>query len=180
MQKSARENLIKSKVTKSIIRHNSQKRLFIQKRDSNSTRDLGSSESVRNLGHTASQSSLVKLKRAPLKNVALMRSQSNLSLYKMNSEKQMRVSKESIMKSSFKSPDFTYKCPKLSYLNTMGKDDSYNNHHLMSTQVIKSKNNDSSELSIEPTTLKNFQFKSKHTRISSTKLEDKKIKNCKK
>jgi hypothetical protein len=175
MQKITRENLVKSKVTKSMLRHSSQKRLFVQKRNSISTKDLGSSESVRNLGHNSTQSSLVKIKRAPLKNVALMRSQSNLSLYKMSSDKQTRISKDMVTKSSFKSPDFSYRCPKLYGCSNL----EYASANLMSTQVATAKNQNSSDLSMEPTTLKNIQFNPKHTRISSSKMGVKREK-CKK
>ena len=104
----------------------------MQKRNSSSTKDLNNEESKKNEGnHNSSQISLLKLKRPPLSNFTLMRSQSNLSLIKReNSSKDVRHNQDhnlSSKLSSTKSPDLSYKLSNLcdSSTNKAIKDKGY-------------------------------------------------------
>lgn len=104
----------------------------MQKRNSSSTKDLNNEELKKNEGnHNSSQISLLKLKRPPLSNFTLMRSQSNLSLIKReNSSKEVRQNQDpnlSTKLSSTKSPDLSYKLSNLcdSSTNKAIKDKGY-------------------------------------------------------
>ncbi|CAI2363025.1 unnamed protein product [Moneuplotes crassus] len=163
MIKSARnKTLLKSKIKKNLIRHNSQKRLFIQKKNTSISKET-----------ELSARSIVKSKKAPLSNLPIMRSQTNLSLSKLNKNSLTRISKDFLHKETIKSPDLTYKTSKLSFLQTMNKveDSSFNVNHLVSSKAPRAKQNNS-EYSIETSTLKNIQFNSKHNRIPSYQISE--------
>jgi hypothetical protein len=189
MIKSARNSeTIKSEISKSILRHKSRKRLFLQKRNSNSTKDLSAVDTKKEQGgNNSSQHSLIKMKRPPLSNFALLRSQSNLSLYKrdINSKEGQGLSETQKISSisGFKSPDLSYKCAKLADIKTEARaskhldaDASYmsNQNHLMTRGYVSTGNRSpGNEFSMEsqvPSNIQNIkeQLYGRHNSISGT------------
>lgn len=122
----SRKSLGNAKNSKSIARHGSRKRLLIHKKNSGS-RDEGTRPTTHITPHNCSQASLAKVKRPPLSNFSLMRSQSNLSLYKRD------ISFKEADKSSgggidqksidgyFNSPDLSLKSAKVKMGSQTGK-----------------------------------------------------------
>jgi hypothetical protein len=154
----------KADISKSILRHKSRQRLFAQKRNSSSTQNISATE-LRKDGvlMNASQSNLVKLKRPPLSNLSLMRSQSNISL--CNRDKNSKVLKLPKSKiSSFKSPDLTHKCHKLSDMKSEGYSGlNRANEMTYSTRQLPSSN----LMQMQTTTNKDIQLSGHHTSISA-------------
>ena len=87
--------------------------MLLHKQHNSSTRTLNIIKETKqkDSAHNGSQSSMVKIKRPPLSNIALLRSQSNLSLYtRSNDYKEVEIAGETTKLSSiskFKSPDIT-------------------------------------------------------------------------
>lgn len=186
MIKSARTSSdTKKEVTKSIIRHKSRQRLFIQKRDSSDNRDLSTSAHKQNI--TENRGSMIKLKRPPLSNIALLRSQSNLSLYKRDgSQKEIKT-----MSSMIRSPDLSYKSPKLADLRTEGNYSKHleqesscisNRNHLTMGNLLTNMRSHSSlqKCNIEMNSIKNIQNTHKDIRSHNSipKEQGQKCTNC--
>lgn len=71
-----------SEISKNIIRSKSRRKLLLQKKHTSSSKNLTAGvTNCDNSAHNGSQPSMIKIKRPPLNNFTLMRSQSNLSLY---------------------------------------------------------------------------------------------------
>jgi Fe-S cluster biosynthesis and repair protein YggX len=126
--------------------------MFEMKRNSSSTRNLSSVKGKKELqNQNNSQTNLLKVKRPPLSNLTLMRSQSNLLLYKK--EGASNILRESKI-GNLKSPELGYKTAKLSdlkskmSLNSKENSLSYtlNQNHLMMSNLMTTSSSKNPEM----------------------------------